>query len=231
MEELVHIGYLSSWDLIRTARGTDFKLVLSPGNRLLSLPNFHAVVNPEARAALEASLPAWVPELVSRGVAERKARQLALDIPDTQPVFKQLEYVDHLIRSDQRGKWHNPAGLYIWAIENNIGVPQYFDSAAREKAAAATAADSYTARLEYDNYCDEEVRQKQEELYSGERLEEVLRTKLKQVRREQPDLFGRLSDAGRRNLAESMIRAEVREGLSLPSFEQWQKQNPQRQMF
>jgi len=28
-----------------------------------------------------------------------------------------------------------------------------------------------------------------------------------------------------------MIRAEVREGLSLPTFEQWQKQNPQRQMF
>jgi len=230
MEELVHIGYLSSWDLIRTARGTDFKLVLSPGNRLLSLPNFHAVVNPEARAALEASLPAWVPELVSRGVAERKARQLALDIPDTQPVFKQLEYVDHLIRSDQRGKWHNPAGLYIWAIENNIGVPQSFDSPARDMAAAA-AADSYTARLEYDNYCDEEVRRKQDELYSGDRLEEVLRTKLKQVRREQPDLFGRLSEAGRRNLAESMIRAEVREGLSLPTFEQWQKQNPQRQMF
>ncbi|MGC4053277.1 MAG: replication initiator protein A [Paludibaculum sp.] len=231
MEELVHIGYLSSWDLIRTTRGSDFKLVLSPGNRLLSLPNFHAVVNPEARAALEASLPKWVPELVARGVTERKARQLALDIPDTQPVFKQLEYVDHLIRSDQRGKWHNPAGLYIWAIENNIGVPQHFDSAAGGSARASADADSYTARLEYDCYCDQQVSAKQEELYPGERSEETLGAKLKQIRREQPDLFGRLSTIGRRNLAESMLRAEVREGLSLPGFEQWQKLNPQRSIF
>jgi hypothetical protein len=52
LNELVEIGYLSSWELIRTARGTAFKLLLSPGKRLLSLPNFSNVVNPEARAAL-----------------------------------------------------------------------------------------------------------------------------------------------------------------------------------
>src|SRR6516162_1840426 len=48
LEELVNIEYLSSWELVRTARGADFKLTLSPGKRLLSLPNFSAVVNPEA---------------------------------------------------------------------------------------------------------------------------------------------------------------------------------------
>lgn len=229
LEELVHIGYLSSWDLVRTSRGGDFKLVLAPGNRLLSLPHFHAVANPEARASLEASLPKWVPELVARGVAERKARQLALEIPETQPVWKQLEYVDHLMRGDQRRKWHNPAGLYIWAIENNIGVPQHFEGTATEP--PSPVADTYTARLEYDCYCDEQVQAKQDELYPAERLEEALTAKLKQIRREQPDLFRRLSGVGRRNLAESMVRAEVREGLSLPAFEQWYKENPQGRIF
>jgi hypothetical protein len=117
MNELMEIGYLSSWDLTRTSRGSDFKLVLCPGQRLVSLPNFANVVNPEARAALEASLPDWVGELVRRGVTDRKARQLALDVTESQPVIDQVEYVDYLIAQDRRGKGKisNPAGLYIWA--------------------------------------------------------------------------------------------------------------------
>ena len=43
----------------RTSGGAELKLNLSPGKRLLSLPSFAAVVNPEARAALEARLPAF----------------------------------------------------------------------------------------------------------------------------------------------------------------------------
>ena len=46
------------------------------------------LVNPATRAALEARLPSWVNELVQRGVAERKARQMALDIPEEQPRFR-----------------------------------------------------------------------------------------------------------------------------------------------
>src|SRR5262249_33586115 len=144
LEELAAIGYLSSWDVVRTTRGSDFKILLSPGRRLLSLPNFSAVVNPEARAALEARLPGWVNELVKRGVAERKARQLALDISDDQPVSEQIEYAEHLIEQDRqdRGKIANPAGFIIWAIENNLSIPPDFVSShkrrlreAREQAA------------------------------------------------------------------------------------------------
>ena len=104
LKELTDIEYLSSWELLRTARGTEFKLILSPGKRLLCLPNFSNVVNPEARAALEARLPVWVTELVQRGVAERKARQLALDIPDDQPVLDQIDYAEYLIQQDRRGR-------------------------------------------------------------------------------------------------------------------------------
>jgi hypothetical protein len=39
---------------------------------------------------------------VNRGVVERKARQLALDIPDDQPVFDQIEYAEHFIQQDRR---------------------------------------------------------------------------------------------------------------------------------
>src|SRR5882757_846145 len=135
LEELVEIGYLSSWELTRNTRGSEFKLALAPGKRLLSLPNFANVVNPEAQAALEAHLPTWVNELVQRGVAERKARQLALDIPDDQPVLDQIEYADYLIQQDRRGKGKisNPAGFFIWAIENNLAVAETFETSRKRR--------------------------------------------------------------------------------------------------
>src|SRR5579872_4834646 len=135
LQELTEIGYLSGWEFLRTSRGSDFKLLLSPGKRLLSLPNFSAVVNPEARAALEAKLPAWVPLLVERGVTERKARQMVLDIPDEQPVSDQIEYAEYLIQQDRRGrlKISNTAGFLVWAIENNLSVPVEFDTSRKKR--------------------------------------------------------------------------------------------------
>ena len=238
MDELVQIGYLSHWELTRTSRGSDFKLVLTPGNRLLSLPNFASVVNPEARAKLEANLPAWVRMLVERGVAERKARQLALDVPDSQAVADQVEYVDHLIATDRKGKWHNPAGLYIWAVENNIGVPHGFETGSRrrlremgEASAAETEAREIGLRLEFDSFCESKLDAAFAKEYPGEKLEDAIKAKLKQVKREQPDLHGRLPDASRRELAISILRGELRDSVELPTYQAWARRDGQLRMF
>lgn len=240
LEELVHIEYLSSWELVRTARGGDFKLTLSPGKRLLSLPNFSAVVNPEARAALEARLPAWVGELIEHGVAERKARQLALDIADEQPVSDQIEYAEHLIEQDRRGrgKIANPAGFLVWAIENNLSIPPDFETSARRRLRQASeeAADDQRFRMlqlknEYDAYTEEQISRHLEANYSAERLETALREQMKTIRREQPDWFLRVPAATRREVALARLRASVRESLDFPSFERWVALNPQQQLF
>ncbi|MBM3740836.1 MAG: hypothetical protein FJW39_34250 [Acidobacteria bacterium] len=237
MDELAEIGYISSWDLVRTSRGGDFKVVMSPGNRLLSLPNFSSIVDPEARAALEASLPAWVHELVKRGVAERKARQLALDVPETQPVEDQIEYVDSLLQSN-RGRWQNPPGFYVWAVESNLGVPAHFETSRQrrnrdELAAADHEAEARRLRLiaDYEEFCRAEVRKKLAELYPPARREDAVREKLKQIRREQPDWFARMSEPMRREAAEGMLEAEVRERAHLPSFDHWSKRDLQMRMF
>ncbi len=235
MNELVEIGYLSSWDLVRTAKGADFKVVLSPGNRLLSLPNFSSIVDPEARAALEASLPAWVPELVKRGVVERKARQLALDVPDAQPVADQIEYIDSMVQSG-RGKFQNPPGFYVWAIENNLGVPTGFETSRirrlRDERESAQQ-DAEIRRLQlvehYEEFRREETRRKMATIYTGNKLEDAVRDKVKQIRREQPEWYGRLTDDMRREAAMGMIEAEVR--AQLPTFEQWSKRDLQMRMF
>jgi hypothetical protein len=240
LQELVEIEYLSSWELLRTARGEDFKLTLCPGRRLLSLPNFSTVVNAEARAALEARLPPWVGELMQHGVAERKARQLALDIPEDQPVWDQIEYAEHLIQQDQRsrGKIANPAGFIIWAIENNLSVPLDFETAQKRALRAAqnqAASDERFAMLqlknEYDDNCEQQISTHLGQEYPPERLEPALRENMKIVRREQPEWFARITDAVRREVAIARLRAAVRENLGLPTFDDWRKIQAQRALF
>jgi hypothetical protein len=240
LEELTEIGYLSSWELIRTSRGADFKLMLSPGKRLLSLPNFSSVVNPEARAALEARLPAWVGQLVEKGVAERKARQLALDIPDEQPVSDQIEYAAYLIQQDRRGrvKISNPAGFFIWAIESNLTVPVEFETARKRRLRAVEqqADNEQRARAlqmesAYDEFCQEKIRKDLESHYPADRLENALRDQMKIIKREQPEWFGRVPEAMRREVALGRLKSAIRENLNLPGFEHWSKQNLQQQLF
>jgi len=233
LDELKEIGYLSSWDLTRTARGLDFKLELSPGKRLLSLPNFASVVNPDARAVLEAGMPPWVGELVKRGVVERKARQLALDVPDEQPVLDQIEYAEYLIQQDRRGrsKISNPAGFYIWAIENNLSVPDNFETSRKRRARTEQSASMLEMANAYDEFCQQQIAKKLESDYSQERLEVALREQLKSIKREQPEWFARVPDSTRREVAMGRLRATIREHLGLPSFERWHKQMLQERLF
>jgi hypothetical protein len=240
LEELTNIGYLSSWELLRTARGTDFKLTLSPGKRLLSLPNFSNVVNPEARAALEARLPTWVRELVQRGVAERKARQMALDIPNERPVLDQIEYAEYLIQQDRRGrgKISNPAGFVIWAIESNLSIPTEFETSRKKRLREAQEQADSEQRLrviqlenEYDEFCQEQIHQRLESDYPPARLELALREQMKVIKREQPEWFGRIPEGTRREVALGRLKSAIRDALTLPSFEHWSKQNLQQRLF
>jgi len=238
--ELTDIGYLSHWDLVRTARGADFKLTLSPGSRLLGLPNFASAVNPEARAALEARLPAWVGELVKRGVAERKARQLTLDVADDQPVFDQIEYVEYLIQQDRRGRGSisNPAGFLIWAIENNLSVPADFETTrkrrvreAQEQANGSQRSAALQLENDYEFFCEQEIQKRLEADYPAERLGASLVEQMKQIRREQPEWFARVPDATRREVAFGRLKSLVRQSLDLPTREAWSRQNPQQRLY
>lgn len=239
LDELVEIGYLSSWDLTRTARGSDFKLILAPGERLLNLPTFAKLVNPEARAAIEAALPAWVGQLIERGVAERKARQLVLDVADHQPVLDQIEYAEHLIAQDKRGrsKISNPAGFLLWAIEQNLAVPDDFETTTRKRLRAETELQESEARghqlrleLEYQEFCAGEIA-RLIAAYAPERIEAAMREQMKAIEREQPEWFGRIGESTRREVALSRLRTTVADDANLPSFEMWQKRQPQRKLF
>ena len=130
LDELMEIGYIAEWELAPTVDRHDFKLILTPGVNLLLLPHFTTAIQAGRRSALVLSAPPWVAELVQRGVSERRARQLVLDVPQSQRVIDQIEYVDYLVAQDRRGRSRisNPAGLYIWAIEENLPIPDHFET-------------------------------------------------------------------------------------------------------
>lgn len=230
LRELTEIEYLCNWELTRNSRGADLKLSLSPGRRLMSLPNFSALINPESRAALDARLPAWVRELTRRGVAERKARQLALDVADGQPVLDQIEYAEHLIQQDQRGKAKiaNPAGFIIWAIENNLEVPAEFETSRRRTLLEAQQQDAENERLrtlellnQYDAYCEDRISAALTAQYPPNALEIALRDEMKRSRRARPEFFSRLPQETLREIALARLKAAIRETLNLPSFDAW----------
>jgi ATP-dependent Lon protease len=238
LDELVAIGYLEDWDLVRSSQGKDFKLLLSPGKRLLSLEHFAGALS-QLNAQPE-NLPLWISELVSRGVAERKARQLALDIPQEQPVLDQIEYAEHLLRQDSnsRRKIANPAGFIIWAIESNLTVPETFQTSRQQKTLelqdqAHNEQRQLQIQMEYDyeEYCRNKVREKIQAEYPEERLKNAIREQMRMIRHEQTNWYERVSDAMRTEVALARIHSLVRESMQLPTFERWTKQEPQKRLF
>jgi hypothetical protein len=240
LNELVSIGYLSSWDLTRRCRGANLKLSLTPGKRLLALPQFSSMVDSELSPTQQGLLPEWFSELTRRGVAERKARQLALDIPDTQPVLDQIEYATHLIEQDQcgRSKIANPAGFIIWAIESNLSVPPQFETSRKKILRQTSQHLAETERLrtldlmaEYNRECELQVRQYIAKRYPGELLDKALDEEMPRIRRAQPAWFDRVPNETRREVAGAHLEATVRESLHFPPFEQWRHRQLQRPLF
>lgn len=235
LRELTEIGYLSEWELTRSSTG-EFKLYLAPGKRLLSLPNFAHLVNKPLDEPLNTNRPAWFSTLLERGVAERKALQLLFDIPPEQPVSDQIAYVDHLIRQDQRtrSKIANPAGFYIWAIEQNLAVPPSFHSSRQPGGdptspgpEANEAAQTAHLRQLYEQHCEEQIRQALERDYPAERLEQALSEQIRILRREQAEWFNRVPAATRHDIALCRLRSQIRSTLNLPAFEDWARRQTQ----
>jgi hypothetical protein len=175
-----------------------------------------------------------------RGVAERKARQLALDIPDTQPVLDQIEYAEHLILQDQRGKGKiaNPAGFIIWAIESNVAVPSQFETSrkkglrqTKEQLAENERLRTLDLMAEYDRQCEVHVRQHIATHYPGELLDKALEEEARRIRKAQPAWFDRVPKDTRREVALARLEATVRESLNFVPFEHWRKKNIQGSLF
>ncbi len=54
---------------------------------------------------------------------------------------------------------------------------------------------------------------------------------MKAIRREQPEWFGRIPEATKREVALGRLRSAIRTNLALPGFEKWSKRDQQPGLF
>lgn len=130
--ELKEHQFLGDWEISRTADKTDFKLILLAGERFSREFRLRlAGREPRDSGVQDPRFDGQVKMLTDRGVREDKARQLLFDVADDQPVEDQLEYCDHLIRSAPKGKFFNPAGFYVYMVQQNVQPPAGFETTRR----------------------------------------------------------------------------------------------------
>jgi hypothetical protein len=106
-----------------------------------------------------------VREMTSRGIAEKKARELLAHLKPEQEVMDQLEYVDSLIAKDRRGKLENPPGLYVFYIRDNITPPADFWSSRKarlhdqaQQLKNSTVARKAQLEIDYEGYRSAEIK-------------------------------------------------------------------------
>ena len=125
--------------------------------------------------------------MMSRGVGEKKARKVLSKIAPDQPVQDQLEWYDHQIASAPQGKLTNPPGLLVSMIEENVIVPNWFETSRKQAERLKVAAEGETRRIEANRreLAYEEYRREVLDRYINETMPEKERQNLIVAKRQE----------------------------------------------
>lgn len=241
LDELIRIRYFESWDLVHTVDGSDFKLIMTPGDAILRItrPRLAATANPVHDPAMEELLRA----LTSRGVREADARRALLDVDlERQCVADQIDWFDEQARR-MGAAMTNPPGFLLATIRENWAVPAGFETSRKRDLRARASQD--TAQQELRRLEAEE----QYRLWTDQRASEAIAQRmtatektrrLKALRREilekYPGVYAKaVSGAGTspalEEHAERLLREEVKLDLGLPTLEEFLRRPPQGTLF
>jgi hypothetical protein len=240
LDELVEVGYLSNWDIRRMVTKEGFKIVLLPGDELL-----HVLAVSQRKILAEANLMesqltdvqiAARQALLERGISEAKTDALVRR-HNPELILDQIEYAEYLVTRDRRGKIENPAGFIIYAIESSMPVPPQFPSSRkihRQRDAQAAEADRAHRRIEleeaYEGFIraqvDEELKRRFPAGDLAVRLKEIITDRVRKDQR-----FAHLAPEHKREVAEQLLRREIRDSLAVPGFEEWCDSSEQMSLF
>lgn len=173
--------------------------------------------------------PTLLAEMIRRGIAEKKARELLANLKPQQDVMDQLEYVDFIVAKDARGKVENPPGLYIFHIRDNIVPPADFPTSRKRKFAdqaqqVRLTETSRRAQLktEYETYCTTETKRYIREVLPPEEYQQLFQHHRRNNRR----LLKNSTDEQIEELTQGTIRAEIQQSgrVKFLSFEEFCQQ-------
>ncbi len=170
--------------------------------------------------------PFLLAEMIARGIAARKAREILLHLQPGQEPLDQIEYVDSLVASDKRRKLQNPPGLYICYLRDNIAPPADFCSTRKAKLhqQAQQAKDVTLARHARLELAWEEYRSGEVERFVAEVMPPAEYAALfEEHRRRNRAAFRLMSEAQIESLTRGTVRAEIekRGRVKLLTFEQF----------
>ena len=140
---------------------------------------------PDGAAAEQRADDELLPELTKRGITQIRARKLLSSLRPNQQVLDQLEWGDGLIEKASPGTFRNPPGFYIHLLQNNVLVPETFETRRRRQLRATSeaeqsrrAAEIAGRELAYADYMRETV-----DRYIEESLGEAERRRLYEDKR------------------------------------------------
>ena len=248
LDELIRIRYFQSWDLVHTVDGSDFKLIMSPGEAILRVtrPRIGSA-NPVQDPAMEALVRA----LVSRGVREGDARRTLFDVDlERQPVLDQIEWFDDQARR-MGPAMSNPPGFLLATIRENWAVPAGFETS-RKKQLRARAAQEREQQSAIAAPAQQELRrieiEEQYRLWVDARIDEAIAQRFsaaergrrlrgfrKEIMEKYPGVYDKaVEGAGTSPALEEhagrLLREEVILDLALPSLEEFTR-HPQGSLF
>lgn len=229
MNELTEVGYLSEWQLTRTIDKTDFKIVMSRG-KIFEKQDSTARLPLRSDSVADTRFDLIVGLLVERGVVEKMARRLMLDVSEDQKVEDQIEWIDSIIEQ-RNGRIANAPGLYVDYIRAAVKPPPGFVSIRqrREQAAAGSGDDQqqrlarqsarFEAETRYAEYREHHLRAYVENLRADARDDLLKRCRKKassQVRQ-----WATLPDGTREDLTMRLAITEVEAEANLIPFEEF----------
>ncbi len=219
LDELAEMGYIASWDIEPRVSGEDYKISLVHGEKFFA--------DRELRQARDKGAAGLVEELVTRGISDAVARQLVAQSPQEQTIRDQLEWGDYLIRTSRGGRFHNPAGFYVYLLRNRVLPPRDFETSRvrlLREAEAAKSAGEGLRRLEVENeYAEYRVKQIEEARamkYPGDALTAKFAQIETEIRAETPDAQYWVP-ARFETLARQRLDAEIAQEIPLLSFEEF----------
>ena len=240
LRELVAHGYLSKWLICETSSGGGYKIVFYHGDKFLRdqksrlAQKDHSPPPQETASdatAKTADLPGEVDqellaEMIKRGISEKTSHDLLAGVAIGQQILDQLEWGDYQIRQAPRGKFYNPAGLYIRLIRENVKPPENFESSRKRQVREAAdrawhQEQEEKARLEvaYIEYRDQTIERYIQKNYS----KEFYASSAKEVEllKQDRQLKDKWNDQTLTHIAERRLRQDIAARIPLLSFEEF----------
>ncbi len=169
--------------------------------------------------------PTLLAAFIHRGIAEKTAKELVAKAKPGQQLLDQLEWMDTVIAKAPKGKIHNPPGLYISTIRDNVSPPDgFFGSRKRQQweaarqAKAVESARKAALEMAYDIYQNEIL-----DTYVANLPVQEYRTLLAEARSLSRRTYRSMTAAQIDDLAAGIVRRDLKERNCMPkqSFAQF----------